>query len=182
MELHCSERKTKSFPDGPNDSTQPSINEEAINRLPQVEINLSLADLPTLEETKKSISLLSSGKAPGADTIPAETYKVGGPRLVEKLTDLFQPLWRQEAVPQQIRANHLYKRKGNHQAYYNHRGISLLSIAGKILVQEDSSCLKEHLDQDLLPESQCGFRQNCGTTDMMFTARQTLTCTSLFST
>lgn len=59
MELHCSERKTKSFPDGPNDSTQPSINEEAINRLPQVEINLSLADLPTLEETKKKVSVSS---------------------------------------------------------------------------------------------------------------------------
>lgn len=148
----------------------------------KLKLTCLLQTYPPWRKQKKSISLLSSGKAPGADTIPAETYKVGGPRLVEKLTDLFQPLWRQEAVPQQIRANHLYKRKGNHQAYYNHRGISLLSIAGKILVQEDSSCLKEHLDQDLLPESQCGFRQNCGTTDMMFTARQTLTCTSLFST
>lgn len=151
-------------------------------------MNLSLADLPTQEETKKSISLLSSGKTTGADTIPAETYKVGGPHLVEKLTDLFQSLWRQEAVPQEIRTNHLYKRKGNHQACYNHRGISLLSITGKILARILLHHLKAHLDQDMLPESQCGFRQNCGTTNMMFTAHQlqekcqTLTCISLFST
>lgn len=76
----------------------PSINEDVIKRLPQVEMNLSLADPPTVEETKKAIGILLSGKAPGADAI-AEVYKVVGPRLVEKLTGLFQSLWRQEAVP-----------------------------------------------------------------------------------
>ena len=62
------------------------MEEEAIARLPQIEINHSLAVPPSLEETEKAISLLSSGKAPGSDAIPAEVYKNGGPRLVEKLT------------------------------------------------------------------------------------------------
>ena len=40
-----------------------SINDEAINRLPQVECNPLLDELPTVSETVKAIKLLSSGKA-----------------------------------------------------------------------------------------------------------------------
>ena len=51
-----------------------SINDEAINRLPQGECNPLLDELPTVSETVKAIKLLSSGKAPGSDAIPAEIY------------------------------------------------------------------------------------------------------------
>ena len=37
----------------------------------------------------KVIKLLSSGKAPGSDAIPAEINKAGGPPVAEKLTELF---------------------------------------------------------------------------------------------
>ena len=68
---------------------------------------------------------------------------------------------------------HLYKRKGNPQVCDNHRGISLLSIAGKILAKILLNRLNAHLDQaGLIPESQCGFRKDRGTIDMIFTARQ----------
>ena len=63
-----------------------SINVEAINRLPQVECNPLLDELPTVSETVKAIKLLSSGKAPGSDAILAEIYKRGGPPVAEKLT------------------------------------------------------------------------------------------------
>ena len=66
-----------------------SINDEAINRLPQVECNPLLDELPTVSETVKAIKLLSSGKAPGSDAIPAEIYKAGGPPVAKKLTELF---------------------------------------------------------------------------------------------
>ena len=46
---------------------------------------------------------------------------------------------------------YLYKRKGNHQVCDNHRGISLLSIAGKIQAKVNS--LNVHLDQvGFIPE------------------------------
>ena len=77
-----------------------SINDEAINRLPQVECNPLLDELPTVSETVKAIKLLSSGKAPGSDAIPAEIYKAGGPAVAEKLTELFHIMWRKEAIPQ----------------------------------------------------------------------------------
>ena len=63
-----------------------SINDEAINRLPQVECNPLLDEFPTVSETVKAIKLLSSGKAPGSDARPAETYKPGGPLVAEKPT------------------------------------------------------------------------------------------------
>ena len=64
-----------------------SISDEAINRLPQVECNPLLDELPTVSETVKAIKFLSSGKAPGSDAIPAESYKAGGPPAAEKLTE-----------------------------------------------------------------------------------------------
>ena len=48
-----------------------------------------------------------------------------------------------------------------------------MSIAGKILARVQLNQLIEHLDQSgLLLESQCGFRKDRGTIDMIFTARQ----------
>ena len=152
-----------------------TINDEAIDRLPQVPIDESLDAAPTVEEIQKGIHLLSNGKAPGADSIPAEIYKVGGAALVEKLHHLFQLIWDQGKVPQDFKDTsiiHLYKRKGNRQACDNHRGISLLSIAGKILARVLLNRLTEHLENGLLPESQCGFRKSRGTIDMVFAARQ----------
>jgi len=39
---------------------------------------VSLADTPTEAEVAKAIKGLSSGKAPGADSLPAEVYAAGG--------------------------------------------------------------------------------------------------------
>nr|VZI24606.1 unnamed protein product [Spirometra erinaceieuropaei] len=132
--------------------------------------------LPEREkETIRAVQQLSSGKAPGSDAIPAEVYKHGGPQLMNHLTALFQELWRKGEVPQDSKDAtivHLYKRKGNRQVCDNHRGISLLNIAGKIFARILLNCLNNHLEQGLLPESQCGFRRHRGTTDMIFAARQ----------
>ena len=54
-----------------------SINEDAIGRLPQIECNVLLDEFPTVMETRKAVQQLSSGKAPGADAIPADVYEAG---------------------------------------------------------------------------------------------------------
>nr|VZI48617.1 unnamed protein product [Spirometra erinaceieuropaei] len=151
------------------------ISDAAIARLPQVETNVDLDLPPSLQETIRAVQQLSNGKAPGSDANPAEVYKHGGPILMDHLTALFQEMWRQGEVPQDFKdANivHLYKRKGNRQVCDNHRGISLLNIAGKIFARILLNRLNNHLEQGLLPESQCGFRRHRGTTDMIFAARQ----------
>ena len=152
-----------------------AINNAAIDRLPQVPTDETMDALPTLEETQISIRQLTSGKAPGSDAIPAEVYKEGGAALVAKLHQLFLLIWQYETVPQDFKDAsivHLYKRKGNRQTCDNHRGISLLSIAGKILARILLNRLTAHLEKGFLPESQCGFRKERGTIDMIFAARQ----------
>ncbi|BHF74305.1 hypothetical protein SprV_0501739000 [Sparganum proliferum] len=152
-----------------------AISDAAIDCLPQVETNADLDPPPSLQETIRAVQQLSSGKAPGSYAIPTEVYKHGGPQLMDHLTALFQEIWRQGEVPQDFKDAtivHLYKRKGNRQICDNHRGISLLNIAGKIFARILLNRPNNHLEQGLLPESQCGFRRHRGTTDMIFAARQ----------
>ena len=84
-------------------------------------------------------------------------------------------MWKKEAIPQEFKGAlniHLFKRKGNPQLCDNHRDISLFSIAGKVLARVLLNRLNEHLERSgILPESQCGFKKNRGTMDMIFTAR-----------
>ena len=150
------------------------INAEAIARLPQVETNTDFDRPPSEEEVKKAIKQLSTGKAPGADAIPAEVCKHGGDMLLQKLTYIFCHMWDEEVILQQLKDAsiiRLYK-KGNRQLCDNYRGISLLAIAGKILARVLLNRLIVHLEHGLLPGSQCGFRGGRGTVDMIFAARQ----------
>ena len=125
-------------------------------------IHCLMSSQPSLK-TVKAIKLLSSGKAPGSDAIPAEIYKTGGPPVAEKLTELFHIMWRKETIPKEFKDAtiiYLFKRKGNPQVCDNHRGISLLSIAGKVVARVLLNRLNEHLEQSgLLPKIQCGFRK-----------------------
>ena len=67
---------------------------------------------------------------------------------------------------------HLYKNKGDHSSCDNHRGISLLSIAGKILARIMLNRITKQILDDVVSESQCGFRKQRGTVDMVFAIRQ----------
>ena len=152
-----------------------SINSESIDSLPQIPVNTSLDGLPTSAETKSAINVMSFNKAPGADSLPAEVFAFGGDHLVETLTKLFRQMWESGNIPQEFRDAtivHLYKNKGDRQSCDNHRGISLLSIASKILARILLNRLLKHLSSyDTLPESQCGFRTERGTVDMIFATR-----------
>ena len=68
---------------------------------------------------------------------------------------------------------HLYKNKGDRSCCDNHRGISLLCIAGKILTRLILNRLSKHISNiGLIPESQCGFIQGKSTTDSSFALQQ----------
>jgi len=102
---------------------QLSNNDEAIQRLPQMDKNPDLDVPPSEDEVAKAIKHMSSGKAPGRDAIPAEVFKSGGPSLLQKLTALFQSSWENETLPQEFKDAtivHIYKRKGNKRSCDNH--------------------------------------------------------------
>ena len=64
-------------------------------------------------------------------------------------------------------------KKGDRSQCGNHRGIFLLSVAGKILARILLRRLQK-VAENVLPESQAGFRAGRGTVDMVFSARQIL--------
>ena len=66
-----------------------------------------------------ALKQITSGKAPGADSIQAVIYKCGGEVLEGRLTTLFQYIWKKGHVPQDFEDAsiiHIYKRKGSHLA------------------------------------------------------------------
>ena len=104
-----------------------------------------------------------------------KVFKSGGPALLTKLTEQFKSFCDNETLPQEFKDAsivHIYKRNGDKRSCDNHRGISLLAIAGKILARVLLNRLLKHLQQGHLPESQCGIRAGRGTIDMVFAARQ----------
>ena len=147
-----------------------------LEEIPQRDVDMSLNALPTLGEVEESIKQLTCGKSPGEDGIPPDVYRHGGVALVERLHNLFVKIWQEGSVPAEFKDAtiiHLYKNKGDRAVCDNHRGISLLCIAGKILARLMLNRLNKHIDKiGLVPESQCGFRQNRGTADMVFSLRQ----------
>ena len=121
----------------------------------------------------KAIKLLSSGKAPGLDAIPAETYKAGGPPVLEKLAELFHIMWRNDSI---IQGCNNYPTIQKEREFLSLRKSSRHPFIVNCLEDSCKSPTKpmnEHLEQSgLLPDSQCGFRKDIGTIDMIFTAKQ----------
>ena len=66
----------------------------------------------------------------------------------------------------------LNKNKGEKLDCSNYRGITLLSIAGRILARILLYRIILMIAQENTPESQCEFRYNRGTIDMIFVLRQ----------
>ena len=125
-----------------------TISQAAIDNIAQRPLMDELAQRPTLDETTAAIRRLSSGKAGGPDAIAAEIYKYGGINLTKSLVKLFNNIWDSRAVPQEFKDAtivHIYKRKGDKSICDNHRGISLLCIAGEILTRILLNRLSLHL-------------------------------------
>jgi len=114
------------------DHFQPSnFYDRVLDELPSWTVDEDLDVAPTLDEVCKAVNQMSSGRAPEIDGIPTEVLKNGGSCLLERLTELFSTIWKEEAVLQDFKDAlivHLYKCKGDRACCDNHRGISLLSM------------------------------------------------------
>ena len=105
---------------------------DAIEPLPIME---DLDAQPTLEELSKAIDSSACGKAPGTDGIPPDLIKRCKSTLLQPLHDTLCQCWREGGVPQDMKDAKiftLYKNKGDRSDCNNYRGISLLSIVGKV--------------------------------------------------
>ena len=132
-----------------------------------------LADPPLLLEVERAVKQMNNNKASGPDGIPAEAYKFGGPDLTARVHSLLLRIWEEETLPDDLKnavITILFK-KGDKSDCGNYRGIALLSSAGKILARVLLNRLLP-LSEEILPETQSGFRPARGTVDMIFSARQ----------
>ena len=119
-------------------SRENTISQEALDSIEDLPVLEELDAEPTLEELSKAINALASGKAPGEDGIPPDVIKCGKTALLEPLHELLCLCWREGEVPQDMRNAKiitLYKNKGDRSDCNNYRGISLLSIVGKVFAR-----------------------------------------------
>ena len=155
-------------------SRETVVTESALDSIEALPVMDELDALPTLEELSKAMDNLSTGKAPGSDGIPTEVIKCGKSAFLRPLHELLCLCWEEGAVPQDMRDATivtLYKNKGDRSDCNHYRGISLLSIVGKVFARILLTRLQT-LAARIYPESQCGFRAGRSTIDMIFTVRQ----------
>ncbi|KAK2188888.1 hypothetical protein NP493_120g00036 [Ridgeia piscesae] len=149
------------------------IDHEALDNIPQRITKTSLDESPTMAEMARAIAGLKDGKARGGDGIPAEVWKHGGDNLFSRLRQLLTNAWEVGSVPQAWKDASIvtiYK-KGDRTDCGNYRGLSLLSIAGKIFPRILLNRLSTHTTREVVPETQCGVRINRNTVGKIFCLR-----------
>ena len=147
------------------------IEPEVLEIIQKRSVNTALDEKPTMDEMVRAIKRLKDGKAPGGDGIPEEVWKYGG---ANRLHRWIIKVWAEGHVRQAWKDANIvtiYK-KGDRTECGNYRGISLLSAAGKIFAQILLNRLSRHITPEVGPETQCGFRSNRSTVDMIFCLRQ----------
>ena len=141
--------------------------EEAAESLP---IDLSPI---RFEEVLEAVRRLKNGKASGPNNISCEMLKAHK-GIVEWLWDIIDKCWSTEVLPDDWKVAEivpLYKSKGKRSECSNHRGISLLSVPGKVFASVTLNRCKDSVDR-VLREEQCGFRKSRGCADQLFALPQ----------
>ena len=125
------------------------------------------------EEVLEAVRRLKNGKASGPDNISCEMLKAHK-GIVEWLWDIIDKCRSTEVLPDDWKVAEivpLYKSKGKRSECSNHRGISLLSVPGKVFASVILNRCKDSVDR-VLREEQCGFRKSRGCADQLFALRQ----------
>ena len=128
--------------------------------------NLGRLEALTAAEVATVIKQLKSGKAAGRDEIRPKLLKLLAWEGILWLTKVCQPAFKLGKTPKDWQTGviiPIYK-KGDHKQCANNRGISVLSLPGKVYVK----CLERRCRQTVEPaleNGQCGFRPGRSTTD-----------------
>ena len=124
----------------------------------------------TAEEVKAAIRHLENGKAARPDGIIGEILKAAEESIVPFLDKYFNKLFKEGSFPTEgtkasTSARYPIK-KGDPNDMDNYRGISLLSVLGKVFTFILNKHLTEWTDSnDVLSDAQAGFRKTYSTTD-----------------
>src|SRR5215469_10115689 len=123
-----------------------------------------------LKELEGAIKKLKKGKAAGSDEIMGEMIKAGGGVLCNWLVRLMNVCWERGRVPkdwQEACVVPVYKGKVNKNECGSYRGISMMSIMGKLYGRVVINRVK-NLKEGLVGEEQGGFRKGEGCVNQVF--------------
>ena len=118
---------------------------------------------------------IRNNKTGGSDRLVGELLKYGGSGMVYLLEQLFSVIWREETVPKQWREGLIVNllKKGDREDPGNYRGITLLSVVGKVFCKILNNRLVKCLDKGgALHEGQAGFRVNRSCMDNVYTLNE----------
>ena len=151
---------------------------DIIEELPQWRIAHDIGVEQTESEVIGALRSMANAKAVGPDELPVELLKLGinhNPTVLREFHRVIKLVWHQREVPQRWRdavKKVLHKRKDRAECG-NHRGISLVAHAGKVLLKIVPKKLSAYCKaRNLLPEEKCGSRPHRSTTDIMFVVRR----------
>ena len=116
---------------------------------------------------------IKSGKAAGEDEIKPEMLKALTGEGILWLMPVCQVGWKLGKTPRDWQADVILPifKKGDRKQCTNYRGISLLSLPGKVYAKFlERKC--RDIDESKLEDGQCGFRPGRSTTDQIFTLKQ----------
>ncbi|KAK3564177.1 hypothetical protein QTP86_010807 [Hemibagrus guttatus] len=129
----------------------------------------------TQAEVTEVVQQLLGGKAPGVDEIRPEYLKSLDVVGLSWLTRLCNIAWRSGTVPLDWATGvvvPLFK-KGDRRVCSNYRGITLLSLPGKVYSRVLERRVRP-LVEPRIQEEQCGFRPSRGTLDQLYTLHRVL--------
>ena len=139
------------------------VDQEALNAIPNHDPITELDNPPSLLELQRAIKQMKNGKAPGKDGLPAEFFKALNGNALLEFQEFLNSIWRDEQIPKDLcdaTIIFIYKNKGSRADCGNYRGISLLSIAGKVLARILLTRLINKVSEQHLPETQPVFVQD----------------------
>ena len=128
----------------------------------------------TKDEVERALRETKVGKAAGVDGVRAEMLKKGGVTVLEWLVRLFNVCFLLSMVPVDWVCAcivPLFKGKGDVFECSNYRGISLLSVVGKVYGRVLINRIRDRTERVIL-EVQGGFRRGRGCMDQIFVVRQ----------
>src|ERR1700722_14541118 len=124
-------------------------------------------------ELERALKKAGNGKAAGDDGCINEILKNGGDAMKDSLLLLFKIMWEEERVPKDW-ARAIYK-EGDRKNVDNYRGITLLSVVGKLYTSILNSRISSWLEKEKkLVEEQGGFRAKRSTVEQVFILKETI--------
>ena len=125
-----------------------------------VVLNIDLSDI-TPAEVRSAIDKLKNNRSRGEDLISGEMLKAIGEIGLAKLTAILNSVWQSEKVPNDWKRGVIVRipKKGNLSECSNLRGITLLSVPGKLISNIIYTRIKDWA-QDSMREEEAGFRKD----------------------